>query len=518
MTTHSATIPLDLLLRQYQLDLVQITNLDDESVSRAPVQWVHGSDLLDPTPFLTPRTVLLTTGSQFSAAPDAAKSQRDYVTALVNAGVCALGFAVNFSYERIPEALIHACEQQKLPLFRVPYSTPFIAISQTAARLLDQQSHARDAWSIAAQRAVALAALQQDGMKAVIRELSIQLGSWVSIYDASGQPIEWAPRQVAGLETAPWLLDDIRAMLRNQTRASMPSRRGSAQVTLQTLGRGGNLLGVLAVQNDRDLDYAAQSVISIVVALASLTLEQNSSASTATQQLRTSILQLILAGQLELAQNIATEIVGTLPSEPVIFGMLTPSPGERGELFGALQTLEKSLNGALFLAPSEDDIALIYTAQSRQTVLSALNKLEVSIGLSEPHPYAQAPGALRQASTAHETALSRGEPHALAFTPNMLSGVLELLTENQEAPGRARALLEPLILNDQRHDEDLLHTLEAWLGENGQFAPAAALLGIHRHTLKTRIARIGQLIGRDVNNFATRAELWASLRIASDSH
>lgn len=515
MVTHSATIPLDVLLRQYQLDLVQITNVEDEDASQAPVQWVHGSDLLDPTPFLTPRTVLLTTGAQFSSIPNAAKAQRQYVAALVDAGVCALGFAVNFTFERIPEALIHACEQQKLPLFRVPYSTPFIAISQTAARLLNQQSRARDAWSIAAQRAVALAALQPDGLRAVVRELSTQLGGWVAIYDSTGNPLSWAPQQASAAVQAPWLNDDVRLMLRNQTRASRPSTQGNERVSLQTLGRGGQLLGVLAVHNGGDLDYAAQSVLGIVVALASLTLEQRSSTSAATDQLRASILHLLEAGQLDLAQQVATDVVGTLPAEPIVCARLTPADAERDNVSVTLRTLEQSLSADLFWAQRGSDLVIICSVESRQKLVNSLTGLTVAVGLSDSFSYSLLTDALQQASIALEAARTRTEDTVLTFTPSMQSGVLELLSESQEAQTRARALLAPLVVNDERHGEELLHSLEVWLSENGQFAPAASELGIHRHTLKTRIARIGQIIGRDLNSFETRAELWASLRLAA---
>ena len=108
MKSHSATIELGLLLKQYQLELVQITSIGDAEVASAPVQWVHSRDLLDPTPFLTPRTVLLTTGAQFSRDTESRSEQRSYVQRLVEAGVCALGFAVNFTYTRIPEGIITA--------------------------------------------------------------------------------------------------------------------------------------------------------------------------------------------------------------------------------------------------------------------------------------------------------------------------------------------------------------------------------------------------------------------------
>ena len=63
------TVALSELLHQYTLGLVLIAGSDAHTASR-PVQWVHSSELEDPTPFLPPRTVLLTTGARFAGIRD----------------------------------------------------------------------------------------------------------------------------------------------------------------------------------------------------------------------------------------------------------------------------------------------------------------------------------------------------------------------------------------------------------------------------------------------------------------
>lgn len=135
-------IELDTLLRDYELGLVAIAGIDEETGSR-DVQWVHSSDLSDPTPFLTPRTVLLTTGSQFKAALSQATADA-YVSRLIAAGTTALGVGVGLRWDRVPPTLVAACEHLGLPLIRVPYDTPFIAITRAAARLIDAEVHAQN--------------------------------------------------------------------------------------------------------------------------------------------------------------------------------------------------------------------------------------------------------------------------------------------------------------------------------------------------------------------------------------
>lgn len=143
-------IELDSLLRDFQLGLVVIAGSDSRTGSR-PVQWVHSSDLLDPTPFLTPRTVLLTTGEQFKSTLSKGAAE-SYVSRLVAAGASALGVAVGLRWDRVPPNLVEACERLELPLVRVPYDTPFIAITRTAARLIDAAAQARTADALDASR------------------------------------------------------------------------------------------------------------------------------------------------------------------------------------------------------------------------------------------------------------------------------------------------------------------------------------------------------------------------------
>jgi purine catabolism regulator len=62
------------------------------------------------------------------------------------------------------------------------------------------------------------------------------------------------------------------------------------------------------------------------------------------------------------------------------------------------------------------------------------------------------------------------------------------------------------------HDDALLGALEAYLRHNGQIETAAAELNIHRHTMRKRLLRIGELTGRDLHTADSRAELWVALK------
>jgi purine catabolism regulator len=74
-----------------------------------------------------------------------------------------------------------------------------------------------------------------------------------------------------------------------------------------------------------------------------------------------------------------------------------------------------------------------------------------------------------------------------------------------------RATLAPLVEHDAREGTALLRSVRVWLEHNGQFDAAAQLLGVHRHTLRARIAQAERLLGRDLSTFHARADVWAAL-------
>ena len=99
----------------------------------APIRWVHSSDLADPTPFLSEGLALLTTGTQFEDAEDEPGVYRAYVRRLSARGVVGLGFGTEVVRDGIPPALAEACRDERMPLFEVPYRTPFIAVARAGA-------------------------------------------------------------------------------------------------------------------------------------------------------------------------------------------------------------------------------------------------------------------------------------------------------------------------------------------------------------------------------------------------
>lgn len=245
-------VTLDAVLARRELDLRLIWA--DEAAGARPWGWVHSSDLVDPTPFLSPGDALLTTGTQWASDDDIAP----WVARLAAAGVPAVGFGTEVIRDGTPDALVDACAAHGIALLEVPYRTPFIAVARAVADLETDERFARVRWTLETQRAIAVAALRPTGLAAVVAELSRRIGAEAGIVDPSGSVLGSTPPQA--------VLDEARGMLTAGRRAA----RTLDDWNLQTVGAATALTGVLAIGPGSVHDDAERAVITSVVALAGL--------------------------------------------------------------------------------------------------------------------------------------------------------------------------------------------------------------------------------------------------------
>ncbi|WP_230471764.1 helix-turn-helix domain-containing protein [Corynebacterium fournieri] len=69
-----------------------------------------------------------------------------------------------------------------------------------------------------------------------------------------------------------------------------------------------------------------------------------------------------------------------------------------------------------------------------------------------------------------------------------------------------RELFGVLEAEDAARNTDYARTLSVFLQHGGQLAHTADALGVHRHTVRSRMARIQKLCGIDLSDPATFAE------------
>jgi purine catabolism regulator len=487
--------------------LLLVTNdadLPDGALDQ-PIPWVHSSDLTDPTPFVQPGQVLLTTGTQFGIDNEALVDA--YVERLHRHRLGGLGFGTEVIRAGIPEELIRACLKFGLPLFEVPYRIPFIAVAREVARILAEEEYARQTWAVTAQRAITHAALRPDGLNATLAELSRQLEQGVAMYDATGKLDRSFPAQShVDLHR---LGAEVARLLRRGRRASTTVALDASTWTLQTLGDADRLSGVIAVGGGSVLDPASKGLVESVIALAGLALQQNRDLQRARTALRSGLLRALLAGGHDIASEIAAEMWGGLPAPPLQIGTASVDASERDALLDFLELRAAADPGSLFFAIHDDDVVLCLSGHGRDMVMEVSDRFNAAVGMSNDVDWSGLALGLNQSKQAHDRAISSGGGPA-HFHSVLRDGLLGFLS-GEDIRTTARTMLEPLKRYDTEHHSELGLTLRSWLEHDGRFDRAADALGVHRHTVRHRIEIAAKVLGRDFKSFPVRADIWAAL-------
>jgi len=135
---------------------------------------------------------------------------------------------------------------------------------------------------------------------------------------------------------------------------------------------------------------------------------------------------------------------------------------------------------------------------------------ELIVGVSAPVGPIAAAAAYKQAEQALSVARRRGRMY-VEHEQLAAGSVLPLLADDA-VRAFADGLLRPLYEHDATGRGDLVASLRAWLSRHGQWDAAAADLGVHRHTLRYRMRRVEEILGRSLDDPDVRMELWLSLK------
>ncbi|MGW1026895.1 PucR family transcriptional regulator [Streptomyces sp. NPDC002577] len=141
---------------------------------------------------------------------------------------------------------------------------------------------------------------------------------------------------------------------------------------------------------------------------------------------------------------------------------------------------------------------------------SAGEEQELVVGLSAPAGPIAAATAYKQAEQALSVARRRGR--CLVEHEELAAGSVLPLLADDAVRAFADGLLRALHEHDARGRGDLVASLRAWLSRHGQWDAAAADLGVHRHTLRYRMRRVEEILGRSLDDPDVRMELWLALK------
>ncbi|MFE5718911.1 PucR family transcriptional regulator [Streptomyces erythrochromogenes] len=502
-----------------------------ESRLDTPVRWAHVSELADPVPYMEGGELLLITAMKLDA--DDPQEMRAYVRRLAAAGVVGIGFAIGVNYEAVPDALVEAARTEDMPLLEVPRRTPFLAISKAVSAALAADQYRAVTAGFEAQRELTRAALSADGPAELLARLAAHVHGWAALYDTSGAVVaaapDWAARRAARLTP------DVERLRERPAPASAVVGGSEDRVELQSLGTGRRARGALAVGTGAPLGTAERYAVHSAVALLTLTTERSRSLHDAESRLGAAVLRMLLADEPDHARAVAGDLYGSLldapfrlvVAEPALAG--TAQPEGLALLADAVESAAARTGEALLVVPEPGRLVVLASdaGSAVQACTGHAEGLEARrgrdaagpepdelvIGLSAPAGPGGVAAALKQADQALAVARRRGRP--MVEHEEMAAGsVLPLLADDAVrafADGTLRALRE----HDATGRGDLVASLQAWLSRHGQWDAAAADLGVHRHTLRYRMKRVEEILGRSLEDPDVRMELWLALKATS---
>ncbi|GAB2594231.1 PucR family transcriptional regulator [Streptomyces capparidis] len=458
------------------LGLRQLAGPDAAGV---PVHWVHTSELEDPAPYLLGGELLLTAGVHVPVEGTDAYLDR-YAARVARAGAAALGFGVAPLHDTVPRALVAACERYGLPLLEVPPRTPFVAVARAVWLAVSEARHQELRRMAEAQRGLATAAGGPDPVPAVLRRLAGTLDAWVVLLDERGRELHTAGARPG--DPVPADLVALAAELRGGRATAADHARGR-HLAVHALPGSGLALGVAASRQDA-VDRSVAGVAAVLLSL--LTGPRRGVA--AAEGAAGALVRLLLG----TPPREAAPLLGEGPWT-VVRGR-----GARPQDAGAAATALGAALGTPFVDVDGTELRALLPAGAEVSAQPGW-----TLGVSAPASPDGLAGADGQAERALRRALGTGVPVARHRAGDR--GVSALVSP-AEAAALARERLAPLAGSPA-----LVETLRTWLSLHGGWDHTAAALGVHRNTVRQRIARIGALLDCDLGDADVRMELWFAL-------
>lgn len=482
-----------------------------------PIVWAHSTELEDPTPFLEGGELILTTGivlprdGHGSTAPPGERLSLDLVARLVGVGVCGLGFGTGLRHAEVPRALVEAAERHRLPLFEVPRQTPFIAVTKAISRALMDDEFARLNGGYHSQRRLIAAAGAQDPTRAVVLRTAELIGGWTALLDPSGAIVEMSHLSVTRLVR---LSADMRSSRPGE--ATFTTTGGIDVASYPIFAPNGRHLGHLVAGRRGETGTLDHGSVAVATTLLALSMNRTDHADRVIRQVRAVLIrQLLVSGPPSVAA-LARDAWGGLPEEPIHLIRTTGPPSARTAVHGALEPFDKPRTrrgpGTAFGDLDDEVWIAVHTAHQERLVdrLAAIDGL--TLGVSSAAWWDETSRARREATAAVDIANTRGRT-AVRFGEAGELSIFGLL-EGARARAFADTQLEPLLAGPPSTARPaLLDTLTCWLKNNGHQDSTAAELGIHRHTLRKRLTRIEELLGRPLDSADVRTELWFACRV-----
>ena len=466
--------------------------------ARAPIRWVHITELADPTPWLSGGELVLTTGMALRSDDEL----RAYVRCLAGHDLAGLGFGTGFDHRSLPAALAEEARALAFPVFEVPYELPFIALTEKAFTRLVNDAYEALERSGRIHKRLERIVLEERGLEELVRALASSVDAAVAVLDSSGATLASSPADLElGVDAA---------------------ERG-VRLPVPTRGPGSYRAWLIATRETGELGDFERVILQQAATVVALELMRRRVVRDTERRLAGDVLAEALSGALEAGElesrlgafgigEQAAVLVFEVDDSAAAESVLDRALSEAGA--PALVAARGALMCAVVDARSLDPLEL---ARSARAALAERDP-KARAAASRSGPVAALRKAFHEARCALEaSALASNGAGAPAVASYRDLGAFELILSLQDDEALrlyCDSVLGPLgqASGNALGGGELERSLEAFIEHNGQWESAARALFCHRHTLRYRIRRIEELTGHDLTRSRDRIEFWLALR------
>jgi PucR family transcriptional regulator, purine catabolism regulatory protein len=492
----------------------------DAGNGQAPLRWVEPSELEDPTPYLLDGEFVLTAGLPFR---DSGAARADeYVRRLVAAGVAALGFGLEPYYDAVPDHVAAACRLHGLTLVEVPGSIPFAALGLEFSKLLESGNAQVFRQLAETNRHLMRAVLSARPEHELLAALTQRVPVWAVLVGTDGRVRARAGSAVGLSGLQPLLKRLVSGSGPRVETETLETPEGSVLIFGHPLRSARDAtLGSLVLGTDRPLTPAQNNVVSSVVGLLELLVRQRTSGSLAPSQLATALLlhpESLSGGDgrelASLQDLLAQSVSGTRQGQVrVVQGVRAQAAAAAAD--GPVRELLqwRRLFDTKMVELTEYGFAAVTRLKVDEPLLSEVEQLGWRLVVGEPTGLPGLAAAYRRASALRPRVVSEGR----SLREEELTWSVTGLLGGDAGALLAARLLAPILELDTERRASQLRVLRSWLAAHGSWDAAAKDLGLHRNSVRRQINAVADLLGMDLGQAQTRAELWIALQYAEDA-
>ncbi|WP_238020014.1 PucR family transcriptional regulator ligand-binding domain-containing protein [Dactylosporangium sp. AC04546] len=474
------------------------------------VRWVHSSEVPDIATLLRGGELVLSTG--IGLPPDDAGLRR-FITDLAEVGACGLAVEMGRRYSgRLPAVMVRTADELGFPLVELHRGTPFVLITEAVhSMIIDAQLAELRATEEIHQRFTDLS-VEGAGPAEVVAQAAALAGAPVVLENLSRQVLAYdAAGGSAELLLANW--EDHSRRVRPAGRTGHDPESGWLVTAVGARGQDwGRLLMRLPAAE-------ARHVILIERAASTLALGRLIRGDEEAQTHRT-LLAALLGHTTPVDEVVlrARALGVHLDRRHLVGIVIRPSLATEAAqalrdsaLKGLVGALDESSAGVLLALRSADEESASLARFAARLRAMAGDDVVVAVGEGVSTPR-EARRSLVEASQVASAVRGGGVAGIVRLTDIGLSGLLYLLRDEPRLQTFVERELGSLLAYDARHPrEQLLGVLRVYLECGRNKSAAAEHSHLSRPAFYERLARIGKIIGADLDDVSVCLSLHVAL-------